>query len=484
MMTDRYRILYDGAICLTVVVAIAATVICLISGIADAYPFLYFMPIILFVSVYPRRGVIFTLLLSAAYILLVYIFALSDPMTVAISTAWFVIFVTIGVVTSSFASSLRDEEQKYNRIFENSQAGIFTFDAKSEIILELNERFARMLKHERGDLVNRSLSVILPDPADRERFVSRMMAAEPACEIELRCTAGDGSARILLVTTTRVSPATVMCSAIDITEKRQAEEQVKRARDEVEARIRQRTEDLTRANEELTLEIQERRRYEEAIRLANKKLNTLSSITRHDILNQITALDMYLNLAQQATTEPAVSGYLDRIDRITKLIQKQIQFTRDYQNIGTLLPQWQDLGIAIGAAVEDARPEGISVVVEPSCNGIEMYADMLLESVFFNLIDNAVHHGERVSIIRFSCRKDPDGLIITCEDNGTGIPYDVKDKIFRREYFRNSGFGLFLVTEILGITGITIRETGEEGKGARFEIICPPGTFRYPDGRT
>jgi len=44
-----------------------------------------------------------------------------------------------------------------------------------------------------------------------------------------------------------------------------------------------------------------------------------------------------------------------------------------------------------------------------------------------------------------------------------------------------SGLGLFLVREILGIMEITIRETGEPGKGARFEITAPKGMWRMND---
>ena len=65
MIPVKYRtLMYDGAIGLSVIAAIAATVFCLINGIPDVYPFLYFLPIILFVYVYPNRGILYTLPLS------------------------------------------------------------------------------------------------------------------------------------------------------------------------------------------------------------------------------------------------------------------------------------------------------------------------------------------------------------------------------------------------------------------------------------
>jgi PAS domain S-box-containing protein len=480
MIPVKYRtLMYDGAIGLSVIVAIAATVFCLTNGIPDVYPFLYFLPIILFVYVYPNRGILYTLLLSAAFILLVYYFGFSDPVLIAVSTAWFVIFVTIGVVTSSLARKLKKEENRYQKIFEHSQAGILTFDYTTLRITEINERCSRMLRYERDDLLAKDLSVILPDQPVREEFIEKIRQGRIGEDIELLFAAGDGTEHLFLISVTVVPDTTAICSAIDITERRLTENVIQWAKDELEERVQQRTMDLTHANEVLITEIQERKRYEEAIQLANRKLNTLSSITRHDILNQITALVMYLNLAQEISTDPVVKDHLQKIDNITQLIQKQIRFTRDYQNIGTFAPQWQDVRLTIDAAITDIQAEGVKI--ETGISGVEIYADMLLEKVFFNLADNALRHGGHLTYIRFSCREANGMLIITCEDDGSGIPAHAKEKIFRREYFRNTGYGLFLVTEILGITDLSIRECGEPGKGARFEISCPPGTFRYKE---
>ena len=71
-------------------------------------------------------------------------------------------------------------------------------------------------------------------------------------------------------------------------------------------------------------------------------------------------------------------------------------------------------------------------------------------------------------------------LMIRWEDNGPGVPEVMKEKIFERGFGRNTGLGLFLAKEILALTGITIRETGTFGSGARFEIFVPAGSFRYP----
>jgi signal transduction histidine kinase len=89
-----------------------------------------------------------------------------------------------------------------------------------------------------------------------------------------------------------------------------------------------------------------------------------------------------------------------------------------------------------------------------------------------------MRHREHVTGIAVSCDRTPDGLQIIVGDNGAGIPNGEKEKIFEKGYGKNTGLGLFLAREILSITGMTIRETGIPGKGARFEITVPPGQFR------
>ncbi|HUT39460.1 MAG TPA: ATP-binding protein, partial [Methanoregula sp.] len=74
-----------------------------------------------------------------------------------------------------------------------------------------------------------------------------------------------------------------------------------------------------------------------------------------------------------------------------------------------------------------------------------------------------------------------DSLLLFFADNGNGIPDAIKEKIFERGYGKQKGMELFLVREILSITGITIKETGTFGKGARFEMLVPKGAYRFPD---
>jgi signal transduction histidine kinase len=83
-----------------------------------------------------------------------------------------------------------------------------------------------------------------------------------------------------------------------------------------------------------------------------------------------------------------------------------------------------------------------------------------------------------VTKITVSYHESDDGLDVLFEDNGIGIPFDEKEKIFERGYGKNIGYGLFMAREILAITELTIKETGEPGKGARYEIHVPKRYYR------
>jgi PAS domain S-box-containing protein len=216
-----------------------------------------------------------------------------------------------------------------------------------------------------------------------------------------------------------------------------------------------------------------RKKAEEELKRANRQLTLLGSITRHDLLNKITVILGNLKIAERKCTDPEQGEHLKRIRYATSTIKSQIEFTRVYQNLGTHEPQWIDL--------DSVMPHPYvppAVTLNAAVQGIEVRADPMLERVFFNLIDNSVRHGERVTKIRVSSHRSGEDLVVVWEDNGVGIPAEEKAQIFERGFGKNTGLGMFLAREILALTGITIRETGEPGKGARFEITVPAGAYR------
>jgi len=215
---------------------------------------------------------------------------------------------------------------------------------------------------------------------------------------------------------------------------------------------------------------------EEGIRAANKKLNLLSRITRHDILNELMIARGYLDLCRREGRD-APDDMLARVDRALHGIQHQIEFTRDYEGLGESPPVWQDPAPLIERCIGHEVQDGIRVAVD--LPPVTIHADPMLGKVFCNLLRNAVQHAHGITGITIGGETREDGsLVIAVQDDGCGIPDEEKTRIFDPAYGRHRGHGLFLVREILDITGIGIRETGTAGEGARFELHIPPTAWK------
>lgn len=223
----------------------------------------------------------------------------------------------------------------------------------------------------------------------------------------------------------------------------------------------------------LALDITEQKRMQMVLEQVNRKLSLLNSITQHDAKNKISALKSYLCLVQEDVIDPALCRYFETIDSIVDDLTEQIEFTREYQNLGMKRPQWQDITLIIHNLKTGP------ICINTDIDGLKLYADPLLGKVFYNLLDNAIRHGEHVTTVSITARENEEGLILVWEDDGIGIPREDKDKIFDRGFGKNTGLGLFLIREILSITGITIQENGTPGEGARFGIRVPKGAYGF-----
>jgi len=229
------------------------------------------------------------------------------------------------------------------------------------------------------------------------------------------------------------------------------------------------------------MDITERKRAEEAVQKTNEKMAILNSLTRHDIINQLTPLFMRLELALEDADDPELQKSLEAMEKIAFNIQKHVEFMKFYQEIGVESPAWQNVADVIRAGSASLPLGDIPLDIE--FENVWIYADPLLQKVFYNLIENAIRHAGPITGIRFFYHEHNGEVSIFCEDDGIGIPEDEKERIFKREFYKNTGLGLFLSREILSITRIEILEVGVPAEGARFEIRVPRGVWMTGDGR-
>ncbi|MDD1715544.1 MAG: sensor histidine kinase, partial [Methanolinea sp.] len=236
-------------------------------------------------------------------------------------------------------------------------------------------------------------------------------------------------------------------------------------------------EEMTTIEEELRSNYLELGRSEQALGQARKKLTVLNTLTFQEVQNGIFSLTGFLHLAKEAGCSENARTYLEKGREILRSIEGSLKFAKNYQDMGISQPKWQDVNYIFINAISHLDVSRISRSVH--LDGLAIYADPLLENVFFHLVENVIQHGAGADSITLTYRKQQKGITILFEDNGPGIPVSEKEKIFERGYLKKDGSGLFLAREILSITGISIRESGEPGTGARFEILVPEGLYRF-----
>ncbi len=213
----------------------------------------------------------------------------------------------------------------------------------------------------------------------------------------------------------------------------------------------------------------------------NEKLKVLSSITRHDALNQVSIQKGWLGMAIELSKDPEVNEYLSKVEMTTDTLASFIQFTSEYEEVGAQKPQWQSLDEALVTATAGLDLGGVGL--KASTGGVEILADPMFPKVIHNIVNNSLKHGKKLTSISLSCSEGPGLLTIVIEDDGRGVPAEEKELIFKREHpSGRKSHGMFLAAEILWMTGMAIRENGVEGEGARFEITVPEGNYRRDGG--
>lgn len=358
-------------------------------------------------------------------------------------------------------AALKESEEKFSSAFHSS-AVLMAISTKSDgKFLDVNQTFLTTLGFSRDEVIGKGVDELdtYLNPDDRVRALSILGEKGQVRNLEVPVNSRNGSVQYDLVSMENIMIGNVPClltTMVDITEQKMLEK-------------------------EMEFHEREVMRISRSLDAAIRKLNLLSSITRHDINNQLTVLMGYLEILQMGEHDTSSDQYLRKATTAAQRISTMIQFTKTYESIGVKAPVWQDIRSLADTAAQEVQL-GRVMFINDLPAGTAVFADPLTAKVFYNLMDNAVRYGGKITTIRLSV-EDRDGVpVIVCEDDGYGIPAGEKERIFDRGYGKNTGLGLFLAREILNITGMTIRETGEPGNGARFEITVPGDSFQAGEG--
>ncbi len=341
--------------------------------------------------------------------------------------------------------ALRKSEESYRRIIEDMQ-DVFYRIGRDGIITMISPYGARLIGFDSpADIIGKySATDFYADPVERDEFLSFISREGVVSGYPLTLKDRHGELHYALAS----------------------------------SRLRYDADGKVNGIEGVLHDITHLKQVENALRQANRQITLMTSITRHDIRNQLTALRGWLDLSRDSVSDPArMLELITREQGIASTIEEQINFTTFFEEMGVKEPAWLDPVSLIQKSTSALPFKNIRLDMDVS--GIEIFADPLFEKVFYNLFDNALRYGgDMMTTLRVATRRDTSGLVLVVEDDGVGISETDKGHLFDRGFGKNTGLGLFLAKEILSITGMTIRETGIPGKGARFEILVPMGKFR------
>ncbi|MFP4197631.1 MAG: PAS domain S-box protein [Methanomassiliicoccales archaeon] len=214
-------------------------------------------------------------------------------------------------------------------------------------------------------------------------------------------------------------------------------------------------------------DITELKNMKSALQMANDKLRVLFGVTRHDILNQLTVINGYLELLRDPSQMGSLEEYLDRMRGAAERIRGHLQFTKEIAAIGNEPPRWMRVSEPIHKALSQLDLEGIEVMVDDRLDDLQMYSDSMIWKVFYNLAHNTLRHAEGATRISIFPEEGGEGINIVYEDDGPGLPRGVLGR---------SRGGLFLIREILSIMDMEIRQ--ERAEGARLLISIPASRAR------
>ncbi|MDO9324162.1 MAG: PAS domain S-box protein [Methanoregula sp.] len=383
-------------------------------------------------------------------------------------------------------------EKYYRQIIDTANEGIWSMDDGMKATF-VNPRLTQMLGYSRQEILGKPMTdfICAEELKDHEATIQLRRAGHSSV-YERKFCKKDGSPLWCLVSAAPLHDAQgrfqgsfamhtdITASKLARQELEQKNQQLNAANEQMAAAyvaLKSTGAELVVRNRELEEQRESIGRAKKALKIANRKLNLLSGITRHDVLNQLMALGGYVELSADGVQDPKFQLMIEKERKIIEMIHQQILFTQEYEDMGVNAPVWQIVGTTVANAAAGLDLSGVGLTVESG--DLEVFADQLLGKVFLNLMDNTLRYGETVTEITVSFEKTESGLVIIYTDNGVGVDADARPHLFERGFGKHTGLGLFFSKEVLSITGLTIAETGTPGKGVRFEITVPDGEYRF-----
>lgn len=207
-------------------------------GMTEVAGGLFFIPVVITAYWYPKKGMLFAFLITAIYLPMIYFLMEGSAPDLINGMFKAVIMVGVAAVVSSLALNLQKSEAKYRSIFNNSEVGTGLIDVNALSIMDANQRFASILRYSLSEIRDVSFSDLWVDTSHRDQFFSKVK--EDSFEnFETRFKAKTSEVRWVLLSAGILPDNHIVCTMVDITERKQMEVAQRDALKQIEKNIEQ-----------------------------------------------------------------------------------------------------------------------------------------------------------------------------------------------------------------------------------------------------
>jgi PAS domain S-box-containing protein len=343
-------------------------------------------------------------------------------------------------------------------------------------ITRFNHAFEHLTGYTEQEVLERHLELLFPEEKRQASLeqIKKTMSGERLEAVEVPILTVSGETRTVLWNSAGIigpegTIAATIAQGVDITERRKAEEELKKYSENLEAIVTERTRELREAQDELV------RKEKLAV------LGKLAGGVGHELRNPLGAIKnaaYFLDMALEAP-EPDVKEMVDLISKEVVRSEDIISSLLDFSRQKPLALRKTDVNAVIrDTLVRYPVPENVTIDYTPDAAVPEVQADPdKLLQVFGNLITNAYQAiPEKGTLTITTDHSAPGWVSVSFRDSGTGIPEENMKRLFEPLFTTKTkgiGLGLVVTKTIVEMHGGRIEVRSEEGKGATFTVRLP-----------